>query len=203
MGSEYNRITCRDGFGGHAEFFAHIAFLMFLMCCVIVGPGAFVKNFGLFLILTLVWFLGGFIIIALVVDWINDLLGMGEFPGNIILFAGAMVMVGVYQDFSSNSMEAQFCDQAKTATENIAKAQATHFKGSNKYAKNISQLQNSLIKENPKVDIQIPQKVTIEFIVSDNKSFILKASHSSCDKDDDGKPDVFIWDSSRVVPKEQ
>ena len=45
--------------------------------------------------------------------------------------------------------------------------------------------------------LALKPEVNISILKADEQSFIASASHKSCDKDNDGKPDVLMWDSAR------
>ena len=193
FGRKYNRITGRDGFGGHAEFFAHIAFIIFLMGCVIVGPGAFFDNFGLFFILAVVWFMGGFMIPVLIVGW------MGELPSFILLMAGAVVMVGVFKEYYADPyMEKVYCNQPQIDIVNLAFAQEAYFTDHKKYivTGDGSNLDKENFEKSPDVTIKLSGGV-VKTPDGPVEYFVAHASHKGCDMDDDGKPDIFVWDSSK------
>ncbi|MDI6744516.1 MAG: hypothetical protein QMD07_03965 [Thermodesulfovibrionales bacterium] len=78
------------------------------------------------------------------------------------------------------------CNQPKTALRKLADAENKYFSEHKTFTKDLRLLSLSLKPE-----------VYIYVAIADEKSFIGTASHESCDKDNDGKPDVLLWDSAR------
>ena len=48
-----------------------------------------------------------------------------------------------------------------------------------------------------KVRLTPKPEVNISIFKADEQSFIAAAAHRLCDKDNDGKPNVLVWDSAR------
>lgn len=78
------------------------------------------------------------------------------------------------------------CNQARTALTKLADEENKYF-SEHKIFTNEFQLLRLTLK--PEVNISI--------FKADEQSFIATASHRLCDKDNDGKPDVLMWDSAR------
>ena len=78
------------------------------------------------------------------------------------------------------------CNQPKTALRKLADAENKYFAEHKTFTKELQLLRLTL---KPEVDISI--------VKADEQSFIATASHSLCDKDNDGKPDAFTWNSAR------
>lgn len=78
------------------------------------------------------------------------------------------------------------CNQARTALMKLADAENTYFAEHKTFTKDLRLLRLSLKPE-----------VYVYVTVADEKSFIATASHESCDKNNDGKPDVLLWDSAK------
>ena len=77
------------------------------------------------------------------------------------------------------------CNQARIALGDFIKAENEYFSRHNTYTTNIN-----LLKFKPGPDFHI--SVTR----GDEQSFAVAISHSSCDENMDGTPDVFTWDSA-------
>ena len=78
------------------------------------------------------------------------------------------------------------CNQPKIALTKLADAENNYFVEHKTFTKDLQHLNLSLKPE-----------VYIYVAIADEKSFIATSSHESCDKDNDGKPDVLMWDSAR------
>jgi len=78
------------------------------------------------------------------------------------------------------------CNQPKIALRKLADAENKYFSEHKTFTKDLQLLRLSLKPE-----------VYIYVAIADEKSFIAEASHKLCDKDNDGEPDVLMWDSAR------
>ncbi|HBG91932.1 MAG: hypothetical protein A2X54_10000 [Nitrospirae bacterium GWF2_44_13] len=113
--------------------------------------------------------------------------GGGPRTDLLIVIAGAGITAAVIIP----QFEAQKpCNQARTALMKLADAENTYFAEHKTYTKDLQLLRLSLKPE-----------VNISIVKSDGQSFIATASHRLCDKDNDGKPDVLMWDSAKGGPQ--
>ena len=78
------------------------------------------------------------------------------------------------------------CNQPKIALRKLADTENKYFSEHKTFTKDLQLLHLTLKPE-----------VYIYVAIADEKSFIATASHKLCDKDNDGKPDVLMWDSAR------
>ena len=78
------------------------------------------------------------------------------------------------------------CNRARTALMKLADAENNYFAEHKTFTKDLQLLRLTLKPE-----------VNISIFKADEQSFIAAASHKLCDKDNDGKPDAFMWDSAR------
>jgi len=78
------------------------------------------------------------------------------------------------------------CNQAKTALRKLADAENKYFSGHKAFTAELS-----LLNPAPNPD------VSIKIMKGDEQSFTAAASHRLCDKDKNGTPDVFMWDSAK------
>lgn len=77
------------------------------------------------------------------------------------------------------------CDQARTALEELAEAEARYFAAHKTYRLGLDALN---LASDPNIQISVS--------TADEHSFVASASHRLCNKKD-GAPKVFVWDSSR------
>jgi hypothetical protein len=78
------------------------------------------------------------------------------------------------------------CNQARIALTKLADAENKYFSEHKTFTNELHVLRLTLKPE-----------VNISIFKADGLSFIATASHKLCDKDNDGKPDVLMWDSAR------
>lgn len=78
------------------------------------------------------------------------------------------------------------CNQARIALTKLADAENEYFSRHKTFTAEITRLN---LKQNPEVYIMILRR--------DEQSFIAAATHVSCNKDKDGTPFVFMWDSAK------
>jgi hypothetical protein len=78
------------------------------------------------------------------------------------------------------------CNQPKIALRKIADAENKYFSENKTFT---TQLQLLNLTPNPDIYIMITG--------GDEQSFMALASHRLCDTDDQGTPEVFVWDSAR------
>ena len=109
--------------------------------------------------------------------------GGGPRTDLLIVIAGAFITAAL---IIPNYTAQKPCNQPKIALRKLADAENEYFSGHKTFT---AQLNSLSLKQNTEVYIMI--------FKADEKSFIATASHSLCDKDNDGKPDAFMWDSAR------
>ncbi|MBI1810986.1 MAG: hypothetical protein HY035_08130 [Nitrospirae bacterium] len=109
--------------------------------------------------------------------------GGGPRTDLLIVIAGAGITAAL---IIPNYTAQKPCNQVRTALTKISDAENTYFAEHKTFTKDLHLLRLSL---KPEVDISV--------IKADEQSFIATASHRLCDKDNDGIPDAFMWDSAR------
>lgn len=55
----------------------------------------------------------------------------------------------------------------------------------------------AITRELPLLRLTLRPEVDISIIKADEKSFVATASHKLCDRDKDGKADLYLWDSAK------
>ena len=109
--------------------------------------------------------------------------GGGPRTDLLIVIAGAGITAAVIIP----QLEAQKpCNQVRTALTKISDDENKYFSEHKTFTNEFQLLRLTLKPE-----------VNISIIKADEQSFIATASHRLCDKDNDGKPDVLMWDSVR------
>lgn len=109
--------------------------------------------------------------------------GGGPRTDLLIVIAGAGITAAVIIP----QLEAQKpCNQVRTAMTKLADAENKYFSEHKTFTNELQLLRLTLKPE-----------VNISIFKPDEQSFIATASHKLCDKDNDGKPDVLMWDSAR------
>lgn len=78
------------------------------------------------------------------------------------------------------------CNQARAAMTKLADAENKYFSEHKTFTNELQLLRLTLKPE-----------INISIFKADEQSFIAAASHRLCDKDNDGEPDVLMWDSAR------
>jgi len=129
--------------------------------------------------------LGSLWLAATVYSFIFGHRGFGGGPRTdlLIVIAGAGITAAVIIP----QFEAQKpCNQVRTALTKISDAENKYFSEHKTYTNEFQLLRLTLKPE-----------VNISIVKSDGQSFIATASHRLCDKDNDGKPDVLMWDSAK------
>lgn len=133
------------------------------------------------------------VLIVLGVSWLaatvySFIFGHRGFGGGprtdlLIVFAGMCITAAIVIP----QREAQKpCNQPKIALRKLADAENNYFAEHKTFTKDLRLLSLSLKPE-----------VYVYVAIADEKAFIATSSHESCDKDNDGKPDILIWDSAR------
>ncbi|MDP2279390.1 MAG: hypothetical protein Q8K51_14330 [Nitrospirota bacterium] len=109
--------------------------------------------------------------------------GGGPRTDLLIVIAGAGITAAVIIP----QLEAQKpCNQVRTTLTKISDAENKYFSEHKTFTNELHVLRLSLKPE-----------VNISIFKADEQSFIATASHKLCDKDNDGKPDAFMWDSAK------
>lgn len=109
--------------------------------------------------------------------------GGGPRTDLLIVIAGAGITAAVIIP----QLEAQKpCNQVRTALTKLADTENKYFSEHKTFTNELHVLRLTLKPE-----------VNISIFKADEQSFIATASHKLCDKDNDGKPDVLMWDSAR------
>ena len=78
------------------------------------------------------------------------------------------------------------CNKVKITLARLAEAENKYFSGHKTFTTELNLLD---LKQNPEVSITISK--------ANQQSFIAAASHRLCSKDENGTPNVFIWDSAK------
>ncbi len=78
------------------------------------------------------------------------------------------------------------CSQARRAVTKLADAENEYFSRHKTFTTDLARLN---LKQNPEIHMMI--------LRADEQSFIAAATHASCNKDKDGTPLVFMWDSAK------
>jgi hypothetical protein len=109
--------------------------------------------------------------------------GGGPRTDLLIVVAGASITAIL---IIPNYVAQKPCNQPRVALIKLADAENKYFAEHKTFT---NEFQLLLLTLKPEVNISI--------VKSDEQSFIATASHRLCDKDNDGKPDVLMWDSAR------
>ena len=108
--------------------------------------------------------------------------GTGTNTDVMIMIAGAgiaaAVLIPQYEDHKP-------CGQAKAALRKLADVEKEYFLGHNAYTADFK-----LLEFTP------PSKLIVAITRADKESFAATASHPACDDDNDGKPDIAVWNSA-------